>query len=79
MHRILPKIKVGAKVSVLGPEVVENIARSLSGELWNIKRLLATIVQAAPGKNCWVISLDLQPEIQIEVAAGHMKFESFSP
>jgi len=59
--------------------VGENIARSLLGELWKTRRLSATIKQAAPGKNRWVISLDLQPETQIDVSAGRMKFESFSP
>ncbi|CAG8843225.1 35872_t:CDS:2, partial [Gigaspora margarita] len=64
MEQISPKIRVGAKVSVLGPVVGKNIARSL----W----LLATIKQVALGNNHWVISLDLQPETQIDISAGHM-------
>ncbi|CAG8620147.1 2259_t:CDS:1 [Ambispora leptoticha] len=79
MGRISPNIREGAKVSVLGPVVGEIIARPLLGELWKTKRLSATVIQAAPSKNKnrWVISLDLQPEARIEVAAGHMKFEGF--
>ncbi|CAG8707088.1 5359_t:CDS:2 [Gigaspora margarita] len=51
------------------PECTKNIKTRL---------LSATIKQAALDKNCWVISLDLQPEMQIDVSAGRMKFESFS-
>ena len=77
MGRISPHIKEGAKVSVLGPVVGEDTARSLLGELWKTKRLSATVLRAAPGKNRWVISLDSQPEKEIEVAAGRMKFVDF--
>ncbi|CAG8852060.1 43841_t:CDS:2, partial [Gigaspora margarita] len=42
------------------------------------RQLLATIKQAVLGKNHLVISLDLQPETQINISASHMKFESFS-
>jgi len=58
--------------------VGETIARPLLGELWKTKRLSATVIRTAPGKNRWIISLDSQPEARIEVAAGRMKFEDFS-
>ena len=33
----------------------------------------------APGKNRWIISLDLQPEKELEASAGRMKFVNSSP
>lgn len=75
---MLVSIIEGAKISVLGPVVGENVARPLLGELWKNKRLFAMILRAAPGKNHWVISLEAKPEQEFEVAAGHMKFVGFS-
>jgi hypothetical protein len=74
MGRISTNIKEGAKVSVLGSVVGENVARPLLGELWKTKRLFATVLRVAPGNNRWIICPESQTEIEIEVSAGRMKF-----
>ncbi|CAG8801626.1 16748_t:CDS:2, partial [Gigaspora margarita] len=76
MGRILNKIKEGTKVSISGSVIGEDPARLLLGDLWKQKRLLAIVLHVAPDNNCWVINLDLQPEKEIVISAGHMKFVS---
>ncbi|CAG8650198.1 3420_t:CDS:2, partial [Ambispora gerdemannii] len=69
MGQISPNIKEGAKVSVLGSVVSENTARPLLGDMWKTKQLSATVLRVASGTNRWVISLDAQPEMEIEISA----------
>ncbi|CAG8819695.1 41709_t:CDS:2, partial [Gigaspora margarita] len=76
MGRISPYIKEGAKISVLGTVLGENIARPHLGNRWKTSRLFGTILREAPGNNRWVITLDIQPEAEIEVSAGRIKFEA---
>ncbi|CAG8719076.1 255_t:CDS:2, partial [Funneliformis caledonium] len=42
------------------------------------KRLSATVLRVAPGNNRWIICLNSQPENEIEVSSGRMKFVAFS-
>ncbi|RHZ82423.1 hypothetical protein Glove_109g106 [Diversispora epigaea] len=42
--------------------------------MWKTKRLSATVLRAATGVNRWIISLNANPEVEIEVSAGRMKF-----
>ncbi|CAG8688987.1 4091_t:CDS:2, partial [Gigaspora margarita] len=74
MGRISPLIKKNAKVTILGTVIGEKIARPLVGDMWKTKRLSAIVLRAASGTNRWVIKLDANPEIEIEVSAGRMKF-----
>lgn len=74
MGRISPNIKEDSKITVLGTVVGERVARPLVGDMWKTKRLSGTVLRAAHGTNRWVISLDANPEIEIEVSAGRMKF-----
>ncbi|RHZ73223.1 hypothetical protein Glove_232g213 [Diversispora epigaea] len=74
MGRISPNIREEAKVTILGTVVGERIARPLAGDMWKTKRLSATVLRAATGVNRWIISLDANPEVEIEVSAGRMKF-----
>ncbi|CAG8857533.1 24776_t:CDS:1, partial [Gigaspora margarita] len=57
----------GSKVSVLGSVVGKDIACPILGDIWKTKRLSATILRAATGRNRWVIGLDANPEVEIEL------------
>ncbi|RHZ60428.1 hypothetical protein Glove_353g29 [Diversispora epigaea] len=70
-------IREGVKVSILGSVVSENIARPLLGKLWKTKRLSTTVLQIATGNNRWIICPNSQPEKEIEISAGRMKFVDF--
>ncbi|CAG8837163.1 23061_t:CDS:2, partial [Gigaspora margarita] len=74
--RISKNINVGAKVSVLGTVIGEEIAYSILGDMWKTKRLFAMVLEVAPGNNRWIISLDTSPDIKVEVSASRMKFVS---
>ncbi|CAG8743541.1 44001_t:CDS:2 [Gigaspora margarita] len=74
MRCISPNIKEESKVTVLGSVVGKDIACSLLKDMWKTKRLSTTILQAATGTNRWVISSDLNSEVEVEVSAYCMKF-----
>lgn len=74
MGCISPHIKEDAKVTILGTVVCEKIAHPLAGDIWKTKRLSATVLRPASGTNCWIISLDANLGIELEVSACRMKF-----
>ncbi|CAG8726693.1 9519_t:CDS:2, partial [Funneliformis caledonium] len=40
--------------------------------------VVATVLRVAPGNNYWIICLNSQPENEIEISSGRMKFVAFS-
>ncbi|CAG8834033.1 34058_t:CDS:2 [Gigaspora margarita] len=70
MDRISPKIKEGAKVSVLGPVVGESIAHPLLGELWKTKRLLATGQKPVSTSQCINNNLEESSSSETDIFSG---------